>query len=96
MDKLTEQQRILFLVKVLSQALLEVREESYEAELPKSFYLTDLVHNLPNHLLQVYLRPDEVSLNDVFVTFEKRSESEKVKAWVDSIRNSLDFDSSSE
>lgn len=96
MDKLTEQQRIVFFAKVLSQALLEVREESYEAELPKSFYLTDLIHNLPSHLLQVYLRPEEVSLNDVLATFEKRLDNEKVKAWVDNIRNSLDFDSSFE
>lgn len=96
MNKPTEQQQIIFLTKVVSQAILEIREESYKEELPKSFYLADLVHNLPNHLLQAYLRPNEVSLNDVLVAFERRSQGEKVKAWVDSIRDSLDFNSSSE
>ncbi len=93
MNKLTEQQRLIFLTKVLSQAILEIREESHKEKLPKSFYLADLVHNLPNHLLQMYIRPDEVSLNDVFIAFEKRSKGEQVKAWVEGIKNSLDFDS---
>ena len=79
---------IIYLSKVLSHALLEIREEALTSNLSKSYHLADLVHNLPSHLAQAAIYPGDTSLEDVVSAFEKRVKNSKIEFWVKGIKES--------
>jgi hypothetical protein len=63
--------------KLLYQALIEIREEAYEAKLSKTFHLADLFHNVPLSLEKA----DDY--DELLTRIRERASEKGIAAWLE-------------
>ena len=66
-----------FLQYLLYTALIDIRERSYENKDKKSFYLADLLHNIPLHL------NDDEDIQDAYKRLLENVQSLGLGQWLD-------------
>lgn len=69
------------LYRLLSTALIEIREKGYASNDKVVFSLADLFHNIPANLYR--LERDEITVQDIMRELEEHARRRGIEGWLD-------------